>query len=136
MPKTPKYTRVTNEQVDAAMDILLQHNLKHPSLLAQMAHPIKASDLHSLGLSEAVDPVKVVNVLRGLKLIEIDEIRGSISLTDAGRCYRERTAEEIRLRRRDTRRYWITTFIAILALIIASCSVLAQLGVLRFPQFQ
>lgn len=119
MPKVVKYTRVTNDQINVAMDILLQHYLKYPSIFAQMAHPIKPSDLHSLGLPESANPTKVVNALRGMKLIEYDEVRGSISLTDAGRCYRERTAEEIRLRRRDTRRYWITTVIAIAALIKA-----------------
>lgn len=55
------------------------------------------------------------------------EYEDKYAITTAGRNY-------YRYRRRDVWRYWVTTGIAILALVLAVISLLAELGLLLLPQ--
>ena len=56
-----------------------------------------------------------------------------ITLKQPSFTYFHDRKDKKRIEYRDTRRYWITTAIAILALVLAAISLAAQLGLIKLP---
>lgn len=79
-----------------------------------------------------------LNILKSKELISYIDFKNSngirITLAPSAFAYFDDRAEIQQKDRRSSRRYWITTIIAILALVLAGISLAAQLGLVSLPK--
>lgn len=92
----------------------------------------------SLSRSEVYAKAKTINQthsavkeLLQCGLISQDPVSGNLSIRPEG----IQALEQETQRRSDSKRYWVTTIIAILALIISGFSLASELGLLRLPKY-
>ena len=124
---------ISKKNLDRAMRALCNYFENRPK-----NHSIGPEYLHYHGLPKAVNAQQVAEKLCSMGLITLkkdypDDIL-LIELTDDGKCYFERKAEQRRKEMTEWIRYGITTAIAIMALVLAAISLAAELGLIAFPR--
>ena len=66
--------------------------------------------------------------------VDLELPRNAIHLTDKGLLFVARHKKEVRDKKKEDRRYWITTGIALIALAASILSVASEVGIISLPQ--